>query len=153
MWSGAQLFENRNAYDFRVSTVTGSTALTLLLDEGKGASEAPEGGGVILDTSYHVRSKVKVFVPGEALDIHEFNVINNGKSSLTVFNKGRVTNITELEVPGKTEAFIDNKGFREIDVATGLITVEWWPLDHMSLAETMLQPPQSLSTEKAWDCL
>lgn len=144
--------ENRNTFDFRLQTVDDSPAFTFILDAARGVSSNPRGAGMVLDMSYQPIRTVNISGESEGINMHEFNIIH-GKTSLTIFDIKEEVDISQLGLR-QTKGFIAHNGIREIDLETGNFTFEWMPLEHMSLTETLIQPPSDLGlTKSTWDCL
>lgn len=106
---------------------------------------------MILDTSYQVRGSVNFTDKGDEVEIHEFNLVN-GKTSLAAFAKTEKVRISPLGLPWET-GWIRQSGFREIDIHTGNIRFEWRPSDHVSLTESLIEPPKDFGASNViWDC-
>ena len=85
-----------------------------------------------MDRSYQTIGQIQAFNGTENLDMHEFNLINNGTSALIISSVPTARNGLNV---------LDN-GFLEINVATGETIFEWSPLPHIELTETYDDWPQ-----------
>jgi hypothetical protein len=150
VWSGAKLVDNRNTWDFKLATFNNSPALTFILGSERRASGNSKGAGIILNTLYQVLDNVNFTDEGDVMDIHEFKLIN-GRTSLTVFMKKEEVNLSSLRPPLQ-EVTIVQAGFREIDVHTGNVNFERPTNDHISMTESMTEPPEAFGSPKvSWD--
>lgn len=136
VWSGAHIGQNRNAFDFRVTTINNTDYLTFIYGRRDPPIEPyPKGAGIIADTSFEVQTSVNTTKEIEEFNFHEFNVIDNGKSALMVMYKNQMTNITTLGLKNKT-GWVGDSRIQEVDLATGDIKFEWHSLDHIALTES-----------------
>lgn len=149
--------ENRNAWDFRLTTFHDSPALTFILGRERRLSGSRDGAGMILDTSYQTRSRVNFTDKGDIMDMHEFNLVD-GRTSLSIFTKREEVNISSL-MPPLQKGWVMQTGFREIDIDSGNVVMEWQTKDHISLTESFTEPPPGFGAPKgfgfpqvSWDC-
>ena len=151
--------ERRHAWDFKVVTYNGSDHLTFILGNLPQHTESAAHRhslqyGYIMDSAYKVQNKVDVNRGQTILDLHEFNVKDEGRIALVTTTKVQMQNVSEVGVSGLEQKHVANKGFQEIDLATGNINFEWDALDHgVSLTESynvrdLVDPSQSY-----WDFL
>lgn len=84
----------------------------------------------------------------EPFNMHEFNLIHEGKSALRGSSHHRLYESSDSD-ESIQNANIDDTGFRELDFATGNATFEWNALDHIDPSES-LAPNPSTGT---WDYL
>jgi hypothetical protein len=95
--------------------------------------------GIVMNTAFEVLEKVIATDTDHrhtVLDVHDFNVIEDGKNSLWTTNKAERTNKTGLGLPSNANPKIGNGGFREEVIATGDVVFEWNSLDHLSIDES-----------------
>ena len=95
---------------------------------------------MILDENYHVRNEVPAPDYVATFNMHEFNVIDNGKSALSTLYKPRLMDLSDLDI--NAEGWVTSGGFFESDVATGEVLFTWDGYKHIPLNETALQWPQ-----------
>lgn len=67
--------------------------------------------------------------------MHEFNTIENGKSSLIITFKNEWKDISPLGLKN-LEGWVGDSRIQEIDMATGGIKFEWRAFDHIPLTES-----------------
>jgi hypothetical protein len=149
--------ENRNVWDFRLTTLHDSPALTFILGSERRLSGSRDGAGMILDTSYQVRGRVNFTDKGDIQDMHEFNLVD-GRTSLTIFAKEQQVNISSFAQPLR-KGWIVQGGFRETNIDSGGIVMEWRTKDHISPTESFTTPPPGFGARKGfgsprvpWDC-
>lgn len=83
--------------------------------------------------------------------MHEFNVIEGGKSALLITNVPQLHDISALNLQPQS-GWVSNNGFQEIDIATGKVNFEWNTLDHVPITESTVavrQMPGEYSM--SWD--
>jgi hypothetical protein len=135
------MVDHRDAFDFKAITYNGSQHLTFAIGNRprSGSSSVPDDLqlGYIANSTYEVHDKVNVNRGSTILDIHEFHVIDEGKIALMTTTKVQLRNVSEVGVSGLTEKRVANKGFQEVDIATGNINFEWDALENgVSLTES-----------------
>lgn len=144
--------DNRNAWDFRLTTFHDSPALTFILGRERRLSGSRDGAGMILDTSYQTRSTVNFTDKGDIMDMHEFNLVD-GRTSLSIFTKREEANNISSLMPPLQKGWIMQTGFREIDIDSGNVVMEWQTKDHISLTESFTEPPPGFGAiGVSWDC-
>ena len=123
-----------NTFDFKVVTYNGTDHLTWsgmgdLRHYFSDIDGSPERAGFIADSSYNIQEKVMI-EKGASFDIHEFTVVDGGKSAIITTEKEEqhdVSSVTSKYPDGYNTL---NKGFREIDLGTGRTNFEWAALDY-----------------------
>jgi len=133
--------EHRDAFDFKAVTYNGSQHLTFAVGNRPrtGSPLLPDDLqlGYITNSAYQVHDKVNVNQGSTIFDIHEFHVIDEGKIALMTTTKVQLRNVSEVGRGGLTEKRVANKGFQEVDLATGNINFEWDALENgVSLTES-----------------
>lgn len=126
IWSGTTtlIASNRRAYDFKVAAVEGREYLTYIASRSSG-TVFEDGAMFILDNAYQqVR---KVLLQNATQDMHEFNVINDGRSALTILFKDR----SRADRPD-----LRDFGFREMELGKGDVSFEWWASEHIAENES-----------------
>lgn len=100
-----------------------------------------KGRGVILDNSYEVTHSINVSRTLRNMNMHELNVISEGKTALHIINRSTWTDLIDLEEFMETDeaGWVSETGFREVEVDTGKVLFEWWALDHVSIAESSVE--------------
>lgn len=146
--------DNRNAYDFKVSTINGTDYLTFIYGRRDPAIEPyPKGAGIIADASFNIRGSVNVTKDFEEFNLHEFTVVEDGKSVLIVTFKHARSDISTLGLKNLT-GWVGDSLIQEVDMATGDIKFEWSAFDHIPLIESfdLLHVEQGFVDESfRWD--
>ena len=151
VWSGACMFRNQNAYDFRVFEANSTQYLFALL---YAYGDDTKGHGTVLDSSYSSAYNVTAPVEVTNFNMHEYNVFeeDNQVKALHILQEPKFMDIRELEHQGLEAGWVADLGFREVDVASGVTLFEWWATDHRSLIESNVElknvegPPQCPGT-------
>ena len=152
------MVNHRDAFDFKVVTYNDSQYLTFTIGNRprSGSSSVPDDLqlGYIANSAYQVQEKVNVNRDSTILDIHEFHVIDEGKIALMATTKVQLRNVSEVGVKGLTEKRVANKGFQEVDLATGNINFEWDALENgVSLTESYNMVELMDPKHSYWDFL
>ncbi|KAI1622011.1 ASST-domain-containing protein [Exophiala viscosa] len=157
VWSGAEIVNNRNTFDFRVQSVSGKPALTYIMAPGNERDKDRQSYGVILDSSYRPWKKVKMQENGWIWNLHEFFIYNE-TTSISVMEEGKMADVSSFNLP-QPEGPIWQYGFHETDVNTKKTTYQWRPLKHnVTTAESMIKPPNGWLAggpgwqNPHWDC-
>jgi hypothetical protein len=135
------MLQHRNVFDFKAIRYNGSDHLTFAIGNSphNGLRTGPDDlqFGIITDSAYKIHDRVNVNRHSTIFDIHEFHVIDDGKIALMTTTKVQLRDVSEIGVEGLTEKRVANKGFQEIDIATGKIKFEWDALENgVSLSES-----------------
>ncbi|KAF4219535.1 hypothetical protein CNMCM5878_003039 [Aspergillus fumigatiaffinis] len=148
VWSGACLFRNENAFDFKPISIDGDYYLSFI--HGGGYPDKWKGTASILQSTYGPDPAVNISKTLTAIDMHEFNIINEGQSALVITSERVVRKLSDLGFPELETTIIAN-GFREIDLATGEVVFDWNSTD-IPLNESSVSWDGS-SNEEGWDYL
>jgi hypothetical protein len=106
-----------------------------------------------LDSHYEYENEVPVTNDLGAFDIHEFNILDGGKTALVTTYRPEFLNLTDI---GRSleQGWVMTGGFEEIDVATGSVVFEWRSLPHIPLDEsTTVLPDAPSANPPGWDYL
>lgn len=131
------LFNRSNVYDFRKIRYRGSDALSLIAgDVGPVSIATASGVGIILNSSYEIVKTVYANDGGKQvhIDMHEFNVIDDGKSALVLIAKKSLPG--ESALPENANATVRNNGFQEVEIETNRVIFEWWAYDYVPASDT-----------------
>ncbi len=145
IWCGAPLFDHFNTFDFRPSRYRGEDVLTVMWPEHE--------TGVTFDSGYQIVNRVNM----TGMDMHEFNLIEDGTRALTVTSTEHKSIIEQAAAIG----FGHNqtcqslwKGFKEVDTATSQPVFEWDGRDHIGLDEvTFVSDDYDVLCHRNWDIL
>ena len=116
------------------------------------------GHGLLFDQSYRTYKTVEAGNGRTSTDLHEFNVLHDGKSAiLTIFEQVQF-DLSSYGVQGGMGWVVQGM-FQEIDIATGAVLFEWNALDHVSPDNSYSQlnstdvSGNGLTYQTAWDYL
>lgn len=109
-----------------------------------------KGSGMILDQHYESENVVGVTNDLNAFNMHEFKVLDGGKSALACTYKSEMVDFADLGWPGQ-KATVTVGGFEEIDTATGKVLFEWNSKDHVPLSESTFGVPTDELPGYEWD--
>lgn len=152
VWSGAPLVSNSVTHDFKVSIVNGSAHLSYSLSPRSYRGRQSKGAGILLDSSYQVKQRISNSVGDGLMDLHEFNVINGGRSALMVTHRDISITFPSADASDKLYSQrMDDNGFQEVDIITGQTMFEWWALDHIRPNDIPGPVCNSRSAEEPWD--
>lgn len=106
--------------------------------------EDKKGHGVILNSSFEVISEIHVPRTTPYLNMHELNVIDDGKRALYITPRTRVVDFESYGLDLDLDVgLIQDQGFQELDLDSGEIMFEWWASDHIALNEST-SPPENI---------
>jgi hypothetical protein len=98
------------------------------------------GHGVIMDQHYRVVKSVEPAGSYQASsDMHEFKLIDDGRSALMTQYLRRVHDLCDY-TPCDGFGYVHECAFQEIDVDTGEVIFQWRSLDHIGLDESDVLP-------------
>ena len=156
VWSGHSVMGAQNTHNFYVCPYNGSSHLCLFQgDQQPGYSR---GQGLILDDSYRI---VKSVHSGNGLpgnDLHEFNILNGGKSVLVTVYIPLPYDLTDYNITSGI-GWLQNSAFQEVEVETGRVLFEWKSVDHVEPSASYVLPNTTdvsgdgLTKDTAWDYL
>jgi hypothetical protein len=150
------MFKNRDTFDFKSVYFNGTQHLTLALGYLVGGGPDRKQTGIVMNTAFEVLEKVTATDTDDrhtTLDIHDFNIVEDGKNSLWTTNKVEQINMTTLDLPSDANPKIGNGGFREEVIATGDVVFEWDSLDHLSIYESYNAAELTDKSLPFWDYL
>lgn len=151
VWSGAHLFPGRPVSDFKVSMIDGRPHLSFMLCRDMLGDSHPAGAHIILDAKYRV-VRTTLNQNGQGLaNMHEFNIVNDGASSLIIHANKRHIEPTSKR-PSLMDCWVTDEGFQELD-ADGTPVFEWWALDHLDPSESTEPSRCGRGIDKPWDFL
>ncbi|KAF7588723.1 hypothetical protein BBP40_005283 [Aspergillus hancockii] len=134
IWAGSPMFDNRNVFDFRaVHSIGDHPHLSLVWQL---AFEGDDNGhGVVLDNTYEIKKKIPMPEEYGAFDIHEFNVLNDGKTALTVNYREHEVALDTMNRPGE-KTWVLSGGFAQLDLTSEKVTYAWDGIDKIALDES-----------------
>ena len=105
------------------------------------------GHGIIMDKHYQVVKSIEPVGSSVSADLHEFNLLPNGKSALMTIYHPRAYDMTAYGIFNGL-GYIQDSVFQEVDVDSGKLIFEWRSLDHVDPSEGYVAPA---STEVSGD--
>ena len=145
------MIENQNSFDFKaVSNIDDRTRLSFIMQRSYDDPDK-RGGGIVLGENYEVETFTPVTNDLGAFDIHEFNILDGGKTALaTVY---RPENMQWSSLGRRNEqGWVLTGGFEELEVSTGKVLFEWSSLNHIPLSESNANVPEvAPSDSPGWD--
>ncbi|BCR94111.1 uncharacterized protein AKAW2_11157A [Aspergillus luchuensis] len=134
IWAGSPMFDNRNTFDFKaVHNIDDKPHLSLIAQ--RTFDETVPGSGLILSQHYEVESEVFKLNDTWEFNVHEFKVMDGGKTALACVYQSKMLDMADVGRPGEQKLFLTG-GFAELDLATGAPLFEWDSSDHLGLHET-----------------
>lgn len=85
-----------------------------------------------MDNSYRITAEIHAPKLVPVFNMHELNIIEDGKKGLAILGKAEFADISVLGLDIDV-GWVLNLGFREFDIATGETLFEWWAMDHVPL--------------------
>lgn len=135
--------------------INGEHHLALITPEDAEYRPFPDGLAMILDSSYQPIFQLGTEELGERIDMHEFNILDDGATALIGMKKFREPTAEENAVWEGTEwkGKIMDCIFTEMNLETLERTFNWTASAHIPLTETSNPPPERGSKETFWDWL
>jgi len=135
VWSGTPMFDRFKVWDFRVAQFGGVDMLT-------GISHR-DNAGIVIDSGYEFVKSVPWSETWGGSNMHEFNVLEDGKRVL-VFTKeddkkASIEQSATVEYQGQCS--IMDQGFKELDITVDppRTLFEWIGSEHIALNETTVR--------------
>lgn len=151
VWSGNEMFPDRKVFDFRPLMIDGSYHLALVTPQDAEWHVFADGAALVLNSSYHLVNSINSTELGRKIDLHEFNIVEDGTKALIASKTPR----EDLKIPASVgyngrvmEIFFD-----EVDLRTQEQLFHWRASDHVELTESSNPPPSGESEQKHWDWL
>lgn len=119
--------------------------------------EDPRGVGWIMNHNFQLRKSVHMHDMIPSFNMHEFNILDNGRTALVVTKDPEFRHIpfpsTNKPSSKQIRVKISNNGFQEIDILTGEVLFGWNALDHVALSETLvpLNASDINNPNQVWD--
>ncbi|KAJ5779382.1 hypothetical protein N7457_007102 [Penicillium paradoxum] len=151
IWTGSQQFDNRNVFDFKaVNSLGPDPHLSFVLQHSWDGAE-DTGYGVILTNDYQVQRKLPLRKDLGIFDIHEFKILDDGKTALLTIYLSHEITLEEFGRPGEP-TWLETGGFAEIDLNTAEV-IQWWDsFNRIPLPESVHYHPNSPAEgHPGWD--
>lgn len=146
------MFENRNTFDFKANeNIDNDTHISFIVQQGYQQQGDQKGGAIILDGHLQYENVVPVTNDLGAFDIHEFNVLDGGKTALATAYRPEFLDYGEFGRPDD-HGWVHTGGFVELDIETGDVVYEWRSLGRIPLDESTFPSPEPPdSAPPGWD--
>lgn len=146
------MFDNRNTFDFKAAyNIDGEPHLSFILQHQYQDDGTDKGYGYVLDQHYEQAYKVPVVNDLTAFNMHEFNILDGGKSALACSYKSEYTNLSVLGRPDDF-SWIISGGIVELDMGTGDILFEWSSYENVLVDESVKVYSNSYPADQpGWD--
>ncbi|KAJ5782783.1 hypothetical protein N7457_004557 [Penicillium paradoxum] len=134
IWAGAPLYDNHNVFDFKpVHNIDENPYLSFIV--GWEYDESKKGHGAIVNNRYEVKKEVQATSDVHDFNMHEFNIMDGGKTVLACTYRAQRINMTDFG-RSKEESWITVGGFVELDIETNEVLVQWDTFDKIALHES-----------------
>lgn len=146
------MFENRNIFDFRAANnIDDDYHLSFILQHAYEDDGSDKGYGYVLDERYEAESVVAVTNDLTAFNMHEFNVLDGGKTAVACAYRPEYMDLGDLGRP-EEYGWVQTGGLVEIDVATGEVLFEWMSPGHIPIHESVkVSPSDGPAAHPGWD--
>ncbi|KAJ5563756.1 hypothetical protein N7535_008920 [Penicillium sp. DV-2018c] len=150
IWAGSPLYDNHNVFDFKpVHNIDDEPYLSFIV--GWEYDESKKGHGAIVDHHYQVKNEVQPPEEEHDFNMHEFNIMDGGKTALACTYRSKTINLADFGRPTE-ESWVTVGGFVELDVETSEILFEWDTFDKIALHESnMFHSTDSPANSPGWD--
>lgn len=154
VWAGSCDYKNQNIFDFKVvNNIDDKTHLSFVVEHAFQNEGDRRGGGHLLNSHYEYENEVPVTNDLGAFDIHEFKILDGGKTALVTVYRPEVLNLSGINLPTE-QGWVMTGGFEELDVATGRVLFEWRSFPQIPLEESTTPFPDIPSMyPPGWDYL
>ena len=146
------MYDNRNIFDFKaVPNIDGGSHLSFILQHAYRNNDNDKGTGYVLDQHYETEKAVPVTNDLGAFNMHEFNILDGGKTALACTYRNKYMSLGDLGRPDEY-GWVVTGGFVELDTATGEVLFEWDSEDYIPIDESVkVGPSTPASGEPGWD--
>lgn len=152
IWAVSCMFDNRNIFEFKaVHNIDDRPHLSFILQHAYHDDGSEKGLGYVLDEHYEPEYAVGVTNDLSAFNMHEFNILDGGKSALACLYRPEYMDLGDL---GRLDeqGWVMTGGFVELDVATGAVLYEWSSVGHIPIHESVtVNSWDSPSGQPGWD--
>lgn len=131
------MFENRNIFDFKAANnIDDDYHVSFILQHAYDDDGMDKGYGYVLDEQYEPRYAVPVTNDLTAFNMHEFNVLDGGKTALACAYRPEYMDLGDLGRPAEY-GWVMTGGFVEMDTATGQVLFEWMSPGQIPIHESV----------------
>ncbi|KAL2784853.1 ASST-domain-containing protein [Aspergillus keveii] len=152
IWAGSCMFDNRNVFDFKAANnIDDQSHLSFILQHAYHDDGSDKGYGYVLDQHYNEEYKVPVTNNLGAFNMHEFNVLDGGKTALACLYRSEYTDLSALSRP-EDHGWILAGGLVELDTKTGDVLFEWSSFNNVLVDESVKVHSDSPGGDRpGWD--
>jgi hypothetical protein len=135
VWAGSPNTDNRNVFDFKANwNIDAEPHLSFILQHS--IDNHDHGSGVIMNNRYEYEHHVGVTNGLEAFNMHEFNIMDGGKTALACTYRSKLVSLADFGRP-EENGWIVTGGFVELDVESAAVLFEWDSGDHLSITDSV----------------
>ncbi|KAJ5539073.1 hypothetical protein N7513_007405 [Penicillium frequentans] len=139
IWAGSPMYDNRNVFDFKANwNIDDDPHLSFIIQH----DNQVKGSGMILNTNYEIEHEVDVVNDLEAFNMHEFNILDGGKTALACTYRTQTISFADFGRPNE-ESWAQTGGFVELDVDSARVLFEWDSRDQISVLESAVLSSKS----------
>ncbi|KAK4896122.1 hypothetical protein LTR27_005979 [Elasticomyces elasticus] len=151
IWSSACKTRNQNACDFRrFLDQDGNEHLSALFI---GYEDEYRSTAAIMNSSYDIVTTFDSPALEGRINMHELNIVDEGRSAVYLTSKGEARDISELGLSNQTTGWVSNIGLREVNLASGRTNFEWWSKGVVSILESTIPPNFVELSGQGWNWL
>ncbi|KAL4880025.1 ASST-domain-containing protein [Aspergillus karnatakaensis] len=152
IWTGSTQFDNRGVFDFKAAdNINDDPHVSFILQHQYHDDGTDKGYGYVLNQNYEQESKVGVVNDLSAFNMHEFNILDGGKSALACLYKSEYTDLAALGRPDD-HSWIIAGGLLELDTTTSEVLFEWSSFNNVLVNESVkIYPDTPASDRPGWD--
>ncbi|CAG7947215.1 unnamed protein product [Penicillium nalgiovense] len=150
IWAGAPLYDNHNVFDFKpVYNIDNDPYLSFIV--GWEYDDSKKGHGAIVNSHYEVEKEVQALSDVHDFNMHEFNIMDGGKTALACTYRSQPINLADFGRPTE-ESWVTVGGFVEVDVQSSEVLVQWDSLENIALHESnMFHASDAPAGSPGWD--
>ncbi|KAI2680407.1 hypothetical protein DTO027I6_3589 [Penicillium roqueforti] len=150
IWAGAPLYDNHNVFDFKpVYNIDNDPYLSFIV--GWEFDDSKKGHGAIVNHHYEVEKEVQALSDVHDFNMHEFNIMDGGKTALACTYRVQLINLADFGRPTE-ESYVTVGGFVEVDIETSKVLFQWDSFDKVALHESnMFHASDHPAGSPGWD--
>ncbi|OJJ35087.1 hypothetical protein ASPWEDRAFT_40230 [Aspergillus wentii DTO 134E9] len=154
VWSGWGVAGPGNSHGMHVCQYKGKDHLCFF--QGTQQKGYCRGHGIIMDNEYRIVRSVQAGGGMAAGDMHEFLLINDGKTALMTVYQQRQFDMSAWNIKSGVGWLMESI-FQEVDVETNEVLFEWRSLDHVDPSDSYTLPDSTdtsgngLEPRSPWD--
>jgi hypothetical protein len=140
-----------DVFDFKVvNSIENQQHLTFIQGRGEDNQVDWHGTAHIMNSAYEMRTNITIQDDRDGFNMHEFNVLDNGRTAMVTAERSIWMNMSDIGVAGN--GWIRAGGFEEIDINTGATLFDWRSDGSVSLNESTFGVPTFGPNDRpGWD--